>query len=252
MRPRGRQRPPALVRTFLAPARSLSRRTPSPLSLRRRETTMKPFSERLTSTRIGLAMSLVLVGGAACDNQPGATASDESLATPSTAPELDPTTVPRFQTNFQRFYSYAPTRNGAGQNEVTVQINTFQAQQLPSGFPSTPLFGYGGDVFVRYDANGQPVPAIEQTGPVHSAHLPRPKFEQTAPGPRPDPLPQRAGRRPPRPRRPDARLGEPQQLPQADPAVLAVPAGVPAGAVADRAHHAHARHRGAARVRRHA
>ena len=41
-------------------------------------------------------------------------------------------------------------------------------------------------------------------------------------------------------RRSDARLGEPQQLPQADAAVPAVPARVSAGAVADHAHDAHA------------
>src|SRR5947209_13193490 len=137
---------------------------------------MRPIYDGQTWRRIGLAMSLVLVGGAACDNAPAPTASDESLATPSTAPELDPTTVPRFQTNFQRFYSYAPTRNGAGQNEYTVQINTFQTQQLPAGFPQTTLFGYGGNVIT--DPNGNP--SLDGTGQVQFKRTsPGPKFEQT-------------------------------------------------------------------------
>src|ERR1700704_6188071 len=96
---------------------------------------MRPFYDFTTLRRMGLGMTLVLLGGAACDT----TAEEElttrqSALTPSQAPELDPTTIPRFQTAFQRFYSYAPTKNGAGQNEYTVQINTFQAQQLPSTF----------------------------------------------------------------------------------------------------------------------
>ena len=84
------------------------------------------------------------------------------------------------------------------------------------------------------------------------AHLARTEVRADAPGPRHHPLSQRAGRRPPRACRSDARLGEPQQLPQADAAVRAVPARVPAGAVADHAHHAQPRHRGGPVVRRHA
>ena len=96
--------------------------------------------------------------------------------TPSTSPELDPTTIPRFQTNFQRFYSYAPTRNAAGQNEYTVQINTFTAQQLPSGFPQTTLFGYGGNVLTDPSGN----PSLDGTGQIAFKRTsPGPKFEQT-------------------------------------------------------------------------
>ena len=93
--------------------------------------------------------------------------------------------IPRFQTQLPRFFTYAPTltRNAQGQvtrKDFTVRMAKFNDQQLPSGFPSTPLFGYGGDVFVRYDANGQPVPALEQTGPVQFMRTsPGPKFEQT-------------------------------------------------------------------------
>jgi len=121
-------------------------------------------------------MSLALIGGAACDTLPEDGSTEQGLATPSTAAELDPTTIPRFQTNFQRFYSYAPTRNGAGQNEYTVQINTFQTQQLPAGFPVTTLFGYGGNVLT--DANGNP--SADGTGQVAFRRTsPGPKFEQT-------------------------------------------------------------------------
>jgi hypothetical protein len=104
---------------------------------------------------------------------------------PGQAPEIVPATIPRFQTELPRFFTYAPTltRNAQGQvtqKEFTVRIAKFNEQQLPSGFPSTPLFGYGGDVFVRYDANGQPQPAIEQTGPTAFVRTsPGPKFEQT-------------------------------------------------------------------------
>jgi FtsP/CotA-like multicopper oxidase with cupredoxin domain len=123
-------------------------------------------------------MALALLGGAACNNANG----DDDITTkrgeltPSTAPQLDATTIPRFQTNFQRFYSYVPTRNGAGQNEYTVQINTFQAQQLPSGFPQTTLFGYGGNVLT--DPNGNP--SVDGTGQIAFKRTsPGPKFEQT-------------------------------------------------------------------------
>jgi FtsP/CotA-like multicopper oxidase with cupredoxin domain len=123
-------------------------------------------------------MTLVLLGGAACDNE----AADDDITTkrgaltPSTSPELDPTTIPRFQTTFQRFYSYVPTRNSAGQNEYTVQINTFQAQQLPPGFPPTTLFGYGGNVLTDPSGN----PSVDGTGQIAFKRTsPGPKFEQT-------------------------------------------------------------------------
>jgi len=140
---------------------------------------MRPINSPPTSRRIGLTMSLVLLGGGACNN---AASDDEDITTkqgaltPSTSPELDPTTIPRFQTNFQRFYSYAPTRNAQGQNEYTVQINTFTAQQLPSGFPPTTLFGYGGNVITDPSGN----PSQDGTGQIAFKRTsPGPKFEQT-------------------------------------------------------------------------
>jgi FtsP/CotA-like multicopper oxidase with cupredoxin domain len=130
-----------------------------------------------TPRRIGLAMSLVLLGGAGCESAaPEDVAAQESALTPSTAPQLDATTIPRFQTNLQRFYPFVPTRNGAGQNEYTVQINTFKAQQLPPGFAQTTLFGYGGNVLTDPSGN----PSVDGTGQTaFRLTSPGPKFEQT-------------------------------------------------------------------------
>ncbi|HEY7373949.1 MAG TPA: hypothetical protein VIF57_17445, partial [Polyangia bacterium] len=130
----------------------------------------------MTSRCLGAAMTLALLGGAACNNAPDDAAASESKVTPSTAPQIDPTTIPRFQTNLQRFFPFVPTRNGAGQNEYTVQINTFRAQQLPSTFPQTTLFGYGGTVLT--DSSGNP--SVDGTGQTaFRLTSPGPKFEQT-------------------------------------------------------------------------
>jgi len=140
---------------------------------------MRPINESTTSRCVGVAMTLMLFGGAACNNDNAAddeVTTKQSALTPSTAPELDPTTIPRFQTNFQRFYSYAPTRNAAGQNEYTIQINTAQTQQLPPGFPVTTVFGYGGNVLTDPAGN----PSLDGTGQVAFKRTsPGPKFEQT-------------------------------------------------------------------------
>jgi FtsP/CotA-like multicopper oxidase with cupredoxin domain len=137
-------------------------------------------------------MALALFGAASCGQQPGdeATVTLQSAVVPSAngpgqAPEIPPASIPRFATQLPRFFTYAPTltRNAQGQvtrKEFTVRMAKFNDQQLPSGFPSTPLFGYGGNAFVRFDANGQAQPAIEQTGPVQFVRTsPGPKFEQT-------------------------------------------------------------------------
>src|ERR1051325_11905943 len=124
----------------------------------------------------GAAVVLALFGAASCGQQPGDATETQGAVVPAAngpgqAPGIPPATIPRFQNQLPRFFTYAPTltRNAQGQvtrKEFTVRMAKFNEQQTPSGFPSTPLFGYGGDVFVRYDANGQPQPAIEQTGPV--------------------------------------------------------------------------------------
>ena len=56
---------------------------------------------------IGVTMTLALLGGAACENASsedvtGKQSAVTAASTPSTAPELDPTTIPRFQTNLRR------------------------------------------------------------------------------------------------------------------------------------------------------
>jgi FtsP/CotA-like multicopper oxidase with cupredoxin domain len=138
----------------------------------------------------GAAVVLSLLGVASCGQQGDDTGNSESAVVPAAngpgqAPEIPPASIPRFQTQLPRFFTYAPTltRNAAGQvtrKEFTVRIAKFNEQQLPPGFPSTPLFGYGGNAFVRFDANGQAQPAIEQTGPVQFVRTsPGPKFEQT-------------------------------------------------------------------------
>jgi FtsP/CotA-like multicopper oxidase with cupredoxin domain len=152
---------------------------------------MRKASDGVTGIR-GAAVVLTLFGAASCgqieteevtETRHGAVV--PSANGPNQAPEIPPATIPRFQNELPRFFTYAPklTRNAAGKvirKEFTVKIAKFNEQQLPPGFPSTPLFGYGGDVFVRYDANGQPQPAIEQTGPVQFVRTsPGPKFEQT-------------------------------------------------------------------------
>jgi len=125
---------------------------------------------------MGVTMTLALLGGAACDNAADDAVASQDLATPSTAPEIDPATIPKFQTTLPRFFPFVPTRNGAGQNEYTVQIQQFLGQQLPSGFPQTTLFGYGGNVLTDPSGN----PSVDGTGQVaFRLTSPGPKFEQT-------------------------------------------------------------------------
>ena len=57
-----------------------------------------------------------------------------------------------------------------------MQINTFRTQQLPSGFPQTTLFGYGGNVLTDPSGN----PSLDGTGQIAFKRTsPGPKFEQT-------------------------------------------------------------------------
>ena len=139
----------------------------------------------------GLALAILTsLAATSCGQQGGQGAQGEivthqAAVTATEPPEIPAASIPRFQTQLPRFFTYAPTliRNAQGQvtrKEFTVRLAKFNDQQLPSGFPSTPLFGYGGNAFVRFDANGQAQPAIEQTGPVQFVRTsPGPKFEQT-------------------------------------------------------------------------
>lgn len=109
----------------------------------------------------------------------------QAVAPPALAPELPATSIPKFQTKLQRFFDYAPilTRNAQGKvvrKEFTVEIAKFEAQQLPPGFPPTPMFGYGGNVLVKTGPNGEDVPSLDGTGVVKFKRTsPGPKFEQT-------------------------------------------------------------------------
>ncbi|HVR21183.1 MAG TPA: multicopper oxidase domain-containing protein, partial [Polyangiaceae bacterium] len=125
---------------------------------------------------LAVASVSTLLGAVACGglDPTGNDSSESSVATEQDlvlAPVLDATTIPRFATQMPRLLTYVPTliRNGAGQvirKEFTVRIAKFNQQQLPSGFPSTQLFGYGGNV----RQNGQTV--FQRTSP-------GPTFEQT-------------------------------------------------------------------------
>jgi FtsP/CotA-like multicopper oxidase with cupredoxin domain len=141
---------------------------------------------------------LALVGVAACGQVDG----DEALETrhgamttgvggaggtgaggeDGLAPLLPATQIPRFQNQLPRFFTYRFTRNAQGERLYNVRVAKFTDQQLPPGFPATPLFGYGGDVFVKYDANGQPQPTTDPfktTGPTAFVRAsPGSKFEQ--------------------------------------------------------------------------
>ena len=142
------------------------------------------------TARTGLALAAVATLGATACGQQGdqaeeATVTHQAAVTATEPPLLAATSIPRFQTQLPRFFTYAPilTRNAQGQvtrKDFTVRMAKFNDQQLPPGFPSTLLFGYGGNVFTRFDANGQAVPALEQTGQVTFQRTsPGPKFEQT-------------------------------------------------------------------------
>ena len=186
---------------------------------------MRPINNFTTSRLIGMGTTLMLLGGAACNNAARMTRAgkQETALTPSTAAQLDPTTIPRFQTNFQRVFSYAPTRNAAGQNEYTVQINKFRGQQLPSGFPQTTLFGYGGNVLTDPAATvgGRDRPEGVQ------AHLAGAEVRADQGRPGVDPLPQPAHGIAPAGGRSDAGLGEPEQLPEPLPPFVPFPPGYP-------------------------
>jgi len=116
-------------------------------------------------------------GGSSGSSGSGGTAGSAGSGGDGLAPLLPATQIPRFQTQLPRFFTYAFTRDAQGRRRYTIRIAKFKEQELPPGFPSTPLFGYGGNVFVRYDANGQPQPTTDPyvtTAPT--------AFVRTAPG----------------------------------------------------------------------
>jgi hypothetical protein len=112
---------------------------------------------------------------AAVSAAPGAASATTASTTATTtqAPKLDPNTIPKFQTQLQRFPTYVPTvtRDASGhitQKKYNVEIAQFTAQQLPPGFPQTTLFGYGADTVDGFGQNE----TFRRTSP-------GPKFEQT-------------------------------------------------------------------------
>jgi len=101
--------------------------------------------------RGAVTVSLALVAATSCDTTPGEEiTATQSAVTATLAPQLDPTTIPRFAQEMPRFSTFEPTlvRNQAGtviRRDYSVSIAKFTEQQLPPGFPATLLFGYGGN-----------------------------------------------------------------------------------------------------------
>jgi len=95
----------------------------------------------------------------------------QSAAVVALAPQLDPTTIPKFVNQMPRLPTYEPTlikdaRGSVIRKEFTVRIAKFSEQQLPPTFPQTPLFGYGGNVVVNGRTSfvrTSPGPTFEQT-----------------------------------------------------------------------------------------
>ncbi len=161
-------------------------------------------------------------------------------------PSSIPNTIPKFQTQFQRLVTYVPTLTKDAHGNV-IQKN-FDVVDRPVHRAAAPG-GFPGDDAVRLRRNDRRrVRAESQLSP----NVARPEVRANEGRHGVDQLQQPADRRASHAGRSDARLGEPQQLPQAVAAVPAVPARLPPGAVADRARDPHPRHRGAAAIRRHA
>ena len=129
-----------------------------------------------------VGFGLCLLGTLACGRQTEDDGVEQVAAAVSAAPaaapaaqaaKLDPNTIPKFQTQLQRFPTYVPTvtKDGSGhitQKKYNVEIAQFTAQQLPAGFPQTTLFGYGADTVDGFGQNEN----FRRTSP-------GPKFEQT-------------------------------------------------------------------------
>ena len=76
----------------------------------------------------------------------------------STAPKLDPTTIPKFVNQLDRLPVFVPqlVRDSQGniiRKEFNVEIAKFMAQELPPPFPQTQLFGYGGQTVDAFGNN---------------------------------------------------------------------------------------------------
>lgn len=142
-------------------------------------------------------------------------------APPAQAPKLDPNTIPKFQTPFQRLATYVPTLTKDASGHVigksyNVSIAQFTAQQLPSGFPQTTLFGYGGDTLDGFGQNENfrrtsPGPKFEQTKGVTATI----SFSNQLTGPHPMPVD------------PTLDWANPNNFPKPSPPFLPFPPGYP-------------------------
>jgi FtsP/CotA-like multicopper oxidase with cupredoxin domain len=143
------------------------------------------------------AALLAALGG--CGDEAALNALDEvdevEEAVTTLAPKLDPDDIPKFATQFEYFRTFRPRYVFSGRRVVRadydITIKKFNAQQLPAGFPATPLFGYSGRVWPNLhftnplmvaDAILEPdgAPTSDDDGG-SSAFIssPGPKFEQT-------------------------------------------------------------------------
>jgi FtsP/CotA-like multicopper oxidase with cupredoxin domain len=139
----------------------------------------------------GIALVIGAIAGFSCASAPDG-ASQEQLSQdvkkppPAPAPKLDPTTIPKFVNQLPRFFTYHPTlvQDSFGnviRKEYTVKIAKFNEQQLPPGFPQTPLFGYGGDVLVD-DCMQDDV--VSKPGKGQPKCKNKVQFMRTSPGPK--------------------------------------------------------------------
>jgi FtsP/CotA-like multicopper oxidase with cupredoxin domain len=125
--------------------------------------------------------ALLMLGLAAC-GQAGATtaaggdtaaATDPNAVGPSTAPRLDPNTIPKFVNQLERLPKFLSkvTRDSTGRitaKEFTVEIAKDFEQQLPPPLPQTLVFTYGGQTVDGFGRNpgfrrSSPGPTFEQT-----------------------------------------------------------------------------------------
>lgn len=120
-------------------------------------------------TTVGTALAVAACASSNVYDETTGESTNEApaAATSALAPMLAASTIPQFVSQMPRLPTYAPTlvKDGSGhliRKEFTVTTAKFTEQQLPSGFPATPLFGYGGNVV---------------TSPGHST------FQRTSPGP---------------------------------------------------------------------
>jgi FtsP/CotA-like multicopper oxidase with cupredoxin domain len=130
-----------------------------------------PAKQLFSFWTAGLAVAGASIAAVACAGAGGQDENErnveKSLELMTLAPELAASAVPKFAHEMPRLPVYKPTliKNSQGKvirKEFTVRIAKFATQQLPPGFPQTPLFGYGGDTETGFQRTS-PGPTFEQT-----------------------------------------------------------------------------------------